>query len=192
MSNNCRIDIDIQTRDNNKTNELMERIHQMECREAVILREAHELREQNELLEFRIIELEEGCDKVSWKIDFSLSPFLLSYFGWPCEVHQYINNLTKFVFCSEYFYQRGRLPESEEKKFRRISAYCKHIHIPFVQLGAILCVLSSTKSGEIASQTIRSHQNKIRKILSNEFMGSCMLNSKLLLFWFPLEIIQVM
>lgn len=191
MSNNCRIDIDIQTRDNNKTNELMERIHQMECREAVILREAHELREQNELLEFRIIELEEGCDKVSWKIDCSLTIFAILFWlaVWSASIYQ---QLDEICFCSEYSYQRGRLSESEEKKFRRISAYCKHIHIPFVQLGAILCVLSSTKSGEIASQTIRSHQNKIRKILSNEFMGSCMLNSKLLLFWFPLEIIQVM
>ena len=37
----------------------------MECKEAIILKESHELREQNELLEFRIIELEEGADKVS-------------------------------------------------------------------------------------------------------------------------------
>lgn len=53
-----------QTRENNKHNELLERIHQLECKEAIILKESHELREQNELLEFRIIELEEGADKV--------------------------------------------------------------------------------------------------------------------------------
>lgn len=56
-----------QTRENSKTDELLQRIHRMESREAVILKEAHELREQNELLEFRIIELEEGCDKVRLK-----------------------------------------------------------------------------------------------------------------------------
>lgn len=54
-----------QTRENNRTDELLERIHQLECKEANILKESHELREQNELLEFRIIELEEGGDKVS-------------------------------------------------------------------------------------------------------------------------------
>lgn len=54
-----------QTRENNKHDELLERIHQLECKEAIILKESHELREQNELLEFRIIELEEGADKVS-------------------------------------------------------------------------------------------------------------------------------
>lgn len=54
-----------QTRENNRTDELLERIHQLECKEAITLKESHELREQNELLEFRIIELEEGGDKVS-------------------------------------------------------------------------------------------------------------------------------
>lgn len=55
-----------QTRENNKTDELLERIHQLENNEAVILKESHELREQNELLEFRIIELEEATtDKVN-------------------------------------------------------------------------------------------------------------------------------
>lgn len=43
----------------------MDRINQLECKEAAILKESHELREQNELLEFRILELEEGSDKVS-------------------------------------------------------------------------------------------------------------------------------
>lgn len=55
----------MQTRENNKQDALLERIHQLECKEAIILKESHELREQNELLEFRIIELEEGADKVS-------------------------------------------------------------------------------------------------------------------------------
>lgn len=54
-----------QTRENNRTNELLERINHLECKEAAILKETHELREQNELLEFRILELEEGSDKVS-------------------------------------------------------------------------------------------------------------------------------
>lgn len=54
-----------QTRENNRTDELLERIHQLECKEAIILKESHELREQNELLEFRIIELEEDGNKVS-------------------------------------------------------------------------------------------------------------------------------
>ncbi|XP_055301822.1 centromere protein F isoform X2 [Sitodiplosis mosellana] len=52
------------TRENHKHDELLERIHQLECKEAIILKESHELREQNELLEFRIIELEEGADKL--------------------------------------------------------------------------------------------------------------------------------
>lgn len=50
---------------------LTERIEYLEQREEGLLRETHELREQNELLEFRIIELEESHDKVSsrtgWK-----------------------------------------------------------------------------------------------------------------------------
>lgn len=54
----------IQAQETNKTDELVERIHQLESKEAIILKESHELREQNELLEFRIIELEEGGDKV--------------------------------------------------------------------------------------------------------------------------------
>lgn len=40
--------------------ELLDRIHQLENNEAMILKESNELREQNELLEFRIIELEEA------------------------------------------------------------------------------------------------------------------------------------
>lgn len=62
-----------QTRENNRTDELLERIHQLECKEAIILKESHELREQNELLEFRIIELEEGGDKVSLLFSIRIS-----------------------------------------------------------------------------------------------------------------------
>lgn len=62
-----------QTRQNNRTDELLERIHQLECKEAIILKESHELREQNELLEFRIIELEEGGDKVSLSFSIRIS-----------------------------------------------------------------------------------------------------------------------
>lgn len=48
--------------------ELLERIHHLESNEAIILKESNELREQNELLEFRIIELEESStDKVTFK-----------------------------------------------------------------------------------------------------------------------------
>lgn len=64
-----------QTRENNKMDELLDRIHQLESNEAIILKESNELREQNELLEFRIIELEESStDKVTFnsiKYDFN-------------------------------------------------------------------------------------------------------------------------
>lgn len=63
------------TRKNNRTDELVERIHQLECKEAIILKESHELREQNELLEFRIIELEEDSDKVSFIFHYLFFPF---------------------------------------------------------------------------------------------------------------------
>lgn len=43
----------------------MERLAYMECDREKLSKESHELREQNELLEFRIIELEESHDKVS-------------------------------------------------------------------------------------------------------------------------------
>lgn len=43
----------------------MERLAHMECDREKLSKESHELREQNELLEFRIIELEESHDKVS-------------------------------------------------------------------------------------------------------------------------------
>lgn len=60
------IEYHFQTRENNKVDELMERIHQLENNEATILKESNELKEQNELLEFRIIELEESTtDKVN-------------------------------------------------------------------------------------------------------------------------------
>lgn len=43
---------------------LTERIKTLEAREASLLNEIGDLREQNELLEFRILELEECHDKV--------------------------------------------------------------------------------------------------------------------------------
>ena len=55
----------MQTRDDGKTQKLKEKIEYFEQREEKLLKETHELREQNELLEFRIIELEESHDKVS-------------------------------------------------------------------------------------------------------------------------------
>lgn len=45
--------------------QLMVRIKQLEEQEHQLSTEADELREQNELLEFRILELEENNDKVS-------------------------------------------------------------------------------------------------------------------------------
>lgn len=44
---------------------LTERVKSLEAREATLLHELGDLREQNELLEFRILELEECHDKVS-------------------------------------------------------------------------------------------------------------------------------
>lgn len=49
------------------TNALTERIRTLEAREASLISELGDLREQNELLEFRILELEECHDKVSWR-----------------------------------------------------------------------------------------------------------------------------
>lgn len=43
---------------------IYERIKELEYKESELLKEAHELREQNDLLEFRIVELEESHDKV--------------------------------------------------------------------------------------------------------------------------------
>lgn len=64
--------------------ELLERIHQLENNEAIILKESNELREQNELLEFRIIELEEtSTDKVSIKLIIKLYQF-------PLYLHKYL------------------------------------------------------------------------------------------------------
>lgn len=51
---------------------LADRIEYLEQREESLLRESHELREQNELLEFRIIELEESHDK--WSLRSNSSP----------------------------------------------------------------------------------------------------------------------
>lgn len=50
--------------DGGRTDQLLDRIRQLECKESKLVEETHELREQNDLLEFRIVELEESHDKV--------------------------------------------------------------------------------------------------------------------------------
>jgi JAKMIP CC3 domain len=47
------------------SNRFQDRVMYLEEREKRLEKETHELREQNELLEFRILELEENQDKVS-------------------------------------------------------------------------------------------------------------------------------
>lgn len=61
--------IDLQEQNNNTmTNDrVQDRMKYLEEREKRLEKESHELREQNELLEFRILELEENQDKVSRK-----------------------------------------------------------------------------------------------------------------------------
>lgn len=54
----------LQTANNSKTPQLMERIKYLEEQGHQLEAEANDLREQNELLEFRILELEETNDKV--------------------------------------------------------------------------------------------------------------------------------
>ncbi|KAJ6636146.1 hypothetical protein Bhyg_14733, partial [Pseudolycoriella hygida] len=58
--------------ENSKMSELMERLSYMECENEKLSKESHELREQNELLEFRIIELEESHDK--WSLRSTINP----------------------------------------------------------------------------------------------------------------------
>ncbi|KAG4075408.1 hypothetical protein HA402_015061 [Bradysia odoriphaga] len=58
--------------ENSKISDLMERLAYMECEKEKLSKESHELREQNELLEFRIIELEESHDK--WSLRSTLNP----------------------------------------------------------------------------------------------------------------------
>lgn len=55
----------------------MERLAYMECEKEKLSKESHELREQNELLEFRIVELEESHDKVSFGFNY-----------WSIDVHK--------------------------------------------------------------------------------------------------------
>lgn len=55
-----------QSANNSKIPQLMERIKYLEDQEHQLEAEANDLREQNELLEFRILELEESNDKVSF------------------------------------------------------------------------------------------------------------------------------
>lgn len=63
----------LQTRDG-KNQQLFDKIKYFEQTEATLMKETHELREQNELLEFRIIELEESHDKVSFGFFFIPNP----------------------------------------------------------------------------------------------------------------------
>uniref|UniRef100_A0A1B0CCR4 Janus kinase and microtubule-interacting protein C-terminal domain-containing protein n=1 Tax=Lutzomyia longipalpis TaxID=7200 RepID=A0A1B0CCR4_LUTLO len=51
------------TQNGNHTQHLMEKIRLLEQKESELHKEAYELKEQNELLEFRIVELEESHDK---------------------------------------------------------------------------------------------------------------------------------
>lgn len=53
-----------------KSKKVKERCKKLEQRETSLTKELHEVREQNELLEFRIIELEEAHEKVSELIFF--------------------------------------------------------------------------------------------------------------------------
>ena len=57
----------MQEHSNNIVNKdrVQDRMKYLEEREKRLEKESHELREQNELLEFRILELEENQDKVS-------------------------------------------------------------------------------------------------------------------------------
>ena len=55
--------VSLQIKEEDKS--IYEKIKELEFRESELLKEAHELREQNDLLEFRIVELEESHDKVS-------------------------------------------------------------------------------------------------------------------------------
>lgn len=48
---------------------VQDRVMYLEEREKRLEKETHELREQNELLEFRILELEENQDKVRLRIE---------------------------------------------------------------------------------------------------------------------------
>lgn len=50
---------------------VQDRVQYLEEREKCLEKETHELREQNELLEFRILELEENQDKVRFIDSYS-------------------------------------------------------------------------------------------------------------------------
>jgi hypothetical protein len=69
----------LQEQNNNIVNKdrVQDRMKYLEEREKRLEKESHELREQNELLEFRILELEENQDKVSGKINSCLHYFLV-------------------------------------------------------------------------------------------------------------------
>ncbi|XP_055688464.1 uncharacterized protein LOC129792975 isoform X2 [Lutzomyia longipalpis] len=62
----------IVTQNGNHTQHLMEKIRLLEQKESELHKEAYELKEQNELLEFRIVELEESHDK--WSLRSNSTP----------------------------------------------------------------------------------------------------------------------
>lgn len=66
---------------------VQDRVMYLEEREKRLEKETHELREQNELLEFRILELEENQDKVSIEAgDASVRSYLCETEGEESEV----------------------------------------------------------------------------------------------------------
>lgn len=54
----------LQIEEQSEVKKLKDKIARLQCKEEELLKETQELQEQNELLEFRIIELEESNDKV--------------------------------------------------------------------------------------------------------------------------------
>jgi chromosome segregation ATPase len=59
---------------------VQDRIKYLEERERRLEKESHELREQNELLEFRILELEENQDKVRMGMG-NITPISVYYYS---------------------------------------------------------------------------------------------------------------
>lgn len=67
------------------------RVQYLEEREKCLEKETHELREQNELLEFRILELEENQDKVSLLIIILI--IIISYYYYYCWLKPHTKRL---------------------------------------------------------------------------------------------------
>lgn len=65
-TSSIRFHLFTQLKNKDQSKKLKDRCKKLEQREAALTKELHEVREQNELLEFRIIELEEAHDKVRW------------------------------------------------------------------------------------------------------------------------------